>query len=501
MNLFLDKFKLNNYQIYIFIFILIVILRLPFFFTDVFDWDESTYILQGQWIVDGNLSYLNRTAVKPPLLYYLYSSFVYFSFGEIFLIRFYGSFLLLINFIYLNKIFRECFNKNFDIILITSFIFSSTYIIKDSNALFSENFAVTFLLISLYYLLNLKRNTDFFFLGLFLSCACLTRLNLGILPIIIFIYLLFRFKSDTKDKIIKLSIYFFGGISLAFIVLLPYIITNNIIPVWNSTIVSGYLMAQNGPYSTFGTIYSLLFQKSDLFDLFKLESIFRLIFWISSFIGFLILIFDYKNEKNFKIIIFFITIFFSIILGGRSSPHYLILINSICSLFVAFVFINIKQNFYCIRIYLLSLLMCFFVSLFQYIEIIKNYKINQTFYNGLGFQIASYIKSKEKNNYNIYIYKNHIAYWFLDKYPPTDITHPSDINKEYLFVGWNKKNSNKKIEMKKIMNTRPTYLVLNNDISTFVKNFFPMSSIEYKETISNYTLDKKIDYMYIYIIK
>ena len=501
MSIVLDKLKLNNFQIYICIFILIVILRLPFFFTDVFDWDESTYILQGQWIVDGNLTYLNRTAVKPPLLYYLYSSFVYFSFGEISLIRFYGCFLLLINFIFLNKIFKECFNKNFDIILITSFIFSSTYIIKDSNALFSENFAVTFLLISLNYFINLKKNTDFFFLGLFLSCACLTRLNLGILPIIIFIYLLLRFKTDTKDLIIKLSIYSFGGISLAFIVLLPYIVSDNIISVWNSTIVSGFSMAKNAPYSYFGTIYSLLFQKSDLFNLFNFESIFRLIFWISSFIGFLILILNYKNEKNIKIIIFFITIFLSIIFGGRSPPHYLILINSICSIFVAFLFIFINHNLYYLRVYILSLAMCFIVSLFQYVEILKNYKINQTFYNGLGFEIASHIKSKKNDNYKIYIHRNHIAYWFLDKYPPTDITHPSDINKEYLFIGWNKKNSNKQIEMKKIMDERPTYLVLNNDISTFIKNFFPMSSIEYKKTISNYTFDKKIDYMYIYKIK
>ena len=92
-------------------------------------------------------------------------------------------------------------------------------------------------------------------------------------------------------------------------------------------------------------------------------------------------------------------------------------------------------------------------------------------------------------------------YWFLDKYPPTDITHPSDINKEYLFIGWNKKNSNKQIEMKKIIDTKPTYLVLNNDISIFFKNFFSISSIEYKKTISSYILDKKIDYMYIYRIK
>ena len=68
----------KNYKIIIFSFFNFF-LRLPFFFTDVFNWDESTYIIIGQWIVDGGLPYLGRTEIKPPLLGYLYSFFVFFS--------------------------------------------------------------------------------------------------------------------------------------------------------------------------------------------------------------------------------------------------------------------------------------------------------------------------------------------------------------------------------------------------------------------------------------
>ena len=75
----------NKYLSYLLLFLFILIIRFPFFFTDEFNWDESTYIIIGQWIVDGNLPYLEKTAIKPPLLYYLYSLFVYFSFNELYL--------------------------------------------------------------------------------------------------------------------------------------------------------------------------------------------------------------------------------------------------------------------------------------------------------------------------------------------------------------------------------------------------------------------------------
>ena len=52
--------------------------------------------------------------------------------------------------------------------------------------------------------------------------------------------------------------------------------------------------------------------------------------------------------------------------------------------------------------------------------------------------------------------------------------------------------------MKKILDTHPVYLVLDNDISMFMKKFFSINSNYFKDVNSNYILDKKIDYIYIY---
>ena len=489
----------NKYLSYLLLFLFILIIRFPFFFTDEFNWDESTYIIIGQWIVDGNLPYLEKTAIKPPLLYYLYALFVYFSFNELYLIRFYTCFLLLINLIFLNKIFEECFKKNFNFILITSFIFSSTFIIKDSNALFSENFAITFLVVSLYYFIKIKKNIDFFILGFFISCACLVRLNLGIVPIGIFIFFIYKFRNSLAINLSKLFLYIAGGIFAALLVFFPYIYTGNLDAAWNSIIISGSSMVENAPNSHFGALYYLLFRKSDIFDFFYIESLFRLIFWISSFLGLLLLLFRFQNEKHIKIIIVYLCITLSIFVGSRATAHYLILLNPICSVFCAYFFLKLNpKNFYKL-IYSVSILVCLFISIIQYDYIFKNYKQNGTLYNGLGFDIYSYIKKNDKSKKNnIYIYKKHIAYWFLDKYPPTDIAHPSDINKEYLFKGWGKFNSNKSKEMLKILETKPRYLVLNKNISNFMENFFNKNSTNYQNVIKKYTLDKKFKYIHIY---
>ena len=50
-----------------------LILRLPFFFPDTIDWDESTLIIMGQGIRDGLLPYDRIWDSKPPLAYAAYA--------------------------------------------------------------------------------------------------------------------------------------------------------------------------------------------------------------------------------------------------------------------------------------------------------------------------------------------------------------------------------------------------------------------------------------------
>ncbi|OUU02322.1 MAG: hypothetical protein CBB99_00385 [Bacteroidetes bacterium TMED39] len=56
--------------------------RLPFFFRDIYDWDESTFLLVGQSLLDGHLPFTKLWDLKPALLGYIYG-FIIFFFREI----------------------------------------------------------------------------------------------------------------------------------------------------------------------------------------------------------------------------------------------------------------------------------------------------------------------------------------------------------------------------------------------------------------------------------
>src|SRR4029077_301931 len=52
--------------------------RFPFYFASVIDWDESTFILMGQNLLDGNLPYVELWDNKPPLAFAFFAPVILF---------------------------------------------------------------------------------------------------------------------------------------------------------------------------------------------------------------------------------------------------------------------------------------------------------------------------------------------------------------------------------------------------------------------------------------
>ncbi len=72
----LDQTKISvikdNLLIFIYLLLLTIAIRLAFLFPAVINWDESTFILMGQSILDGHLPYTNLWDIKPPLAFVSY---------------------------------------------------------------------------------------------------------------------------------------------------------------------------------------------------------------------------------------------------------------------------------------------------------------------------------------------------------------------------------------------------------------------------------------------
>jgi hypothetical protein len=53
-----------------------ILVRFPYYFIDVINWDESTFILMGQSILDGHLPYTELWDIKPPLAFAAFAFFI-----------------------------------------------------------------------------------------------------------------------------------------------------------------------------------------------------------------------------------------------------------------------------------------------------------------------------------------------------------------------------------------------------------------------------------------
>ena len=72
------------------LFLFSLIYRLPFWFIDVMNWDESTFMLMGQSILDRKLLYSDLWDLKPPLAFLSVSAIMALLGESIFSMRFLG---------------------------------------------------------------------------------------------------------------------------------------------------------------------------------------------------------------------------------------------------------------------------------------------------------------------------------------------------------------------------------------------------------------------------
>ncbi len=158
-----------------------VLVRLPFFFHDVIDPDESTFILMGQDIVDGNLPYDKQWDLKPPLLFYSFAATIAVFGKSIPAIRLAGLLCVLAASSLIFLCAEKLRGPRTGFIAAFLFIVTSTFSEAGAGTV-SEIVAVVPLAAAMLVLLKEQvRARDFFLAGFFISLACLVRLNLGYL--------------------------------------------------------------------------------------------------------------------------------------------------------------------------------------------------------------------------------------------------------------------------------------------------------------------------------
>ena len=193
----------QNALVSILLLLLAVLIRFPHFFRDTINWDESTFILLGQSVLDGHLPYTMTWDVKPPLVFLSFASFIFIFGKSIIGIRLAGSLCVTVTALFCYLTASNAWGRRVGVVagaLATIFISA----LPDGQATMTETVALVPLMAALYFICTNQKFElkQIFLASLLLAIAASIRLNLAYVSLTVGIFLwlaLLRNKNAAGD--------------------------------------------------------------------------------------------------------------------------------------------------------------------------------------------------------------------------------------------------------------------------------------------------------------
>lgn len=510
------RFRLpqNPQWVFLCLALLALAMRLPYFFEAVIDWDESTFILLGQSVVDGNLPYTELLDVKPPLLWICFALFILVFGKTVVSIRLAGSVCVALTAFFTYLIGRKIWDNNIGVISAILFIIV-TGLSPGGEAVMSEHVALLPLMAGLSLLIE-KKNTlwTIFFASALITSASLIRLNLAYIAIAVGLVLLFcppnNFNREVKLKVIiyRGIAYALGGVSVVFLTMIPYLILRQE-QIWFSGVITAslsYSSVQKNLLATLSeqitAIWNILLGRTSI----ALIGM-AILVWLGGICQIFLTLIYWKRLNIFQrtaIILLLLTLLsieISVLKGGFFHSHYLIQFNAILSLFAAVLIKNALLSSRYRRIVTTFIILVFVVAFIhvslKYVSLGKKIVSNHRILHGSAYQIAEFLEQENGNRQPVLLLSSHLAYWLTNSKPLTPtMAHPSNLNKEFLLKAWLGEEASTATELSKILSQQPKFI-----IGEQLDSFFKKDTVqeEFNRTIhEHYTFVKKINQEEIY---
>lgn len=473
--------NLSEKWIFAALFLYGLFIRLPFFFRDYIDRDESSFILMGQSWVDGNLPFTELWDIKPPLIFFFFGAILY-VFGKSFIaIRLIGVLLVTITSFFTYKLAKEETSKYMALIMaLLCVILQSLF--GSLQGVMSEHIAMACMTPAIWLMINTK--TSFYrwmCIGVLVGCALMVKLNLAYVALIlglIIIWITFK-KEKPLLSLLPPILYGLGALLVIAFCFLPYYLNDLSILWWKSVITA--------PLAYAGA---------------RTDSSVKLIAYLLPFV-FLIWytwkkrILNLKKGNSLFIIGAILGTLWAFIKGGRVNGHYLILIYP--PILVLIAMLIKKDNALKRRKFVPIVFFIFFLipveSYFEYYAIIKHKIEKGTFFNGEGISVPEYFENHKIPTTNIYFAEYHIGYWVMNKKPVTKAsTQPSNILKDEMFFAYDNPRETGEQELQFILEQKqPSHIITRKNRRIFdkkeitanfyinlqlLKNYRPLDTIE-----------------------
>ncbi|ELR96987.1 glycosyltransferase family 39 protein [Gloeocapsa sp. PCC 73106] len=491
------KVATKDFLIITYLLLLTILIRFPFFFEDVINWDESTLILMGQSLLDGHLPYTELWDLKPPIAFLAYAIFITIFGKSIISIRIGGALAVALSAFFTYFIGKTVWNTRVGILAGIIFILSSSFL-PAGQATMTEHLALVPLVGVLYILISQEKKPFVLFLaGILMAIATMIRLNFAYVAVIVGLFILL-------EKRLKLVLTYSAGFALIVgLTYLPYAFSGYHQIWWDSVIRASlnYSDAQLSLFETFVKHFNFTFK-----NFFELSTLVLL----GGVIGFFFNIWQWRNfnqEKRYQILwlnLFLFGTVISILKSGAGHSHYLIQLTPFIALIsVGFLDDVLSRYTYWLMASIIVVALGFSMTELtnvanQYKLIASHLKQGQKFPYGVTYEIAAYLRQENTENEPIYLMTNHLVYWHLNAKPLTKIsTHPSNISKDYLLTVMFGSDASTEKELTKILSQKPRFIVKDEKVEYL--SYKPEAKLLLEKNLrTNYQLVKEIDGIQIY---
>ncbi|MEN8789521.1 MAG: glycosyltransferase family 39 protein [Flavobacteriaceae bacterium] len=465
--------------------LLSILIRLPFFFRDYIDRDESTFILMGQAWVDGFLPYTFLWDVKPPLTFLFFASSIY-LFGKSFLaIRLMGTLLVALTAYFTFCITLKLSNRKAALFSgIGCVILQSMF--GSIQGVMSEHILMTFFMAALYLLLISLNKYRIALAGIALGIALMVKISIAFPILLLGIYLLIRYYKDEGlgVSLSRMFLLSFSAFVIILLTVLPYFLTGRAQLWWDSVVLAPLAYTEAGRTSALALIGLCL-------------PILLFIFW-----GWRSRRLSLKKMETAVLVVSVLGLLFSFLKGGRINSHYLIQLYPPLLIIIMLVLAKDLNRIGKKAIpWICGILILLPVETYlEYVNIVKNKLQKGTFYNGEGFTVPAYLVENELDKEKTLFLGYHIGYWVMGKYPPTKTaTHPSNICKSEMFPYYNPERVTAIEEVRFIMEEiGPKIIITRSNRSVFDRKQEEVNIYFDSILDSNYKLLDRVDNADIY---
>ncbi|TDQ33153.1 ArnT family glycosyltransferase [Zeaxanthinibacter enoshimensis] len=451
-----DYQRLSHGSVFTILCLLSFFIRLPFFFRDYIDRDESTFILVAQSWVDGHLPYTELWDLKPPLVYFFFASVIW-IFGKSFIaIRMLGV-LAVAGTAYFSYRIGKQFNGTKTGVwagIGTVYLLS---LFGSLQGVMSEHLSMLFMVPAIFLLIQPHRWWTVLLSGIMFGLALMTKLNLAYAVFLVGLFFIYETWRSAGWKRAGGSAFLLGaGILLVITAtFLPYNLAGQGALWWDSVFMAPLAYSENKKRSLLTFLPLILVMGAFLYAAFKKG-------WLSS-----------RQPGILLLIMALAGVLFSFMKVGRINGHYLIQFHPLFLVLLAVVAsralpgprTTIKKAFMVLLILLPA------ESYLEYVAVTRHKADKGTFYNGEGISVPRWLKEQGLEDESTLFLEYHIGYWLTDQHPPTkSATHPSNICRPELFPFYNNPRDTAMEEIRYLMHSvKPGIVVVRRGKPIFDK--------------------------------